>query len=73
MVSLGELLLHCYRVLKVHKNENFLAPILNFVHFIVSHAKYKGFVTKFFDWATIGGDSIISLSQRLRGTEFSLV
>jgi hypothetical protein len=24
--------------LKVHKNENFLAPILNFVHFIVNYA-----------------------------------
>jgi hypothetical protein len=35
--------------------------------------KDEGFVKKFFDWAIIGGDTIVPLILRLGGIDFSLV
>jgi hypothetical protein len=46
----------------------FLAPIL-----IVSYAQILRFCKKMFDWAIIGGDTIIPLNLRLSRIEFSLV
>ncbi len=42
--------------LKVHKNGNFLAPILNFVLFIVSHAEILRFVKKFILFGSLLGE-----------------
>jgi hypothetical protein len=60
--------------LKVHTNENFFG--FNFEICTVSllvMIKYEGFVKIFFDWAMNGGVTIVALSLRLRGIEFSLV
>jgi hypothetical protein len=52
----------------------FLAPILKFVLFRSQLAKNIKVLSKiFFDWASIGGDTIFPLSLRKRGIEFSLV
>ncbi len=81
-ISIGEVLL------KVHKidicfGSQFEFCILNFVLFHCQFClnikilfvllKYKDFVTIFFYWAMNGEDSIVPLSLRLRGIEFSLV
>ncbi len=61
--------------LKVHKNENFFGFDFEIrtVSLLVM-LKYEGFVKKnFFDWAMNGGETIVPLSLRLRGIEFSLV
>ncbi len=54
--------------LKVHKREIFYgrSPILNFVLF------HSWFCLNF-DWAIIGGDTIVPLILRLRGIGFSLI
>ena len=51
----------------------FLAPILNFstISLLVLF-KYED-LKKFFDWAIIGGDTIVPLSLRLRGIKLRLV
>jgi hypothetical protein len=62
--------------LKVHKREIFYgrSPILNFVLF---HSWFclniKVLQKHFFDWAIIGGDTIVPLVLRLRGIGFSLI
>jgi hypothetical protein len=35
--------------------------------------KYDGFVKKKFDWAMLGGDTIVPLGLRISGIEFSIV
>jgi hypothetical protein len=56
--------------LKVHKRENFLAPILNTVLF---HSylciNSKVFQKKFFDWALIGEDTFVLRTLSIRGTK----
>ena len=60
--------------LKVLKIEIFFASILEFVLFrSLLCQNIKILQKKFFDWATIGGDTIFPLSLRLSGIEFSLV
>ncbi len=49
--------------LKIHKNENFLALILNFVLFQCQLCIFnKIFVKIFFDWTIMGGAMIIPRS-----------
>ncbi len=58
----------------VHKVENFFGSDFEFcVISLLVMLKYQGFVKKFFDQATIVGDTIIPLSLRLSRIEFSLV
>ncbi len=58
--------------LKVHKIENFFGSDFEFC-VISMLVMLKGFVKKFLDHATIGGDTIIPRSLRLSRIEFSLV
>ncbi len=67
-------LISFHTALKVHKIENFFwLRIWILYYFIVSCAEILRFVKKNFDWAMIGGDTIVPRSLRLRGIEFSLV
>ncbi len=60
--------------LKVHKIENFLAPILNFELFHYWFClNIKILYKKIFLMGPFGGDRIVPLSLRLRGIKFSLV
>jgi hypothetical protein len=56
--------------LKINKNENFFAPILNNVLF---HSQLclniKILKQKFFDWAIIGGGTIVPLSLKTKGNK----
>ncbi len=60
--------------LKVHKIENFFDSDLEFciISLLVLLKNIKILIKKF-DWAIHGGDTIVPLSLRLRGIEFSLV
>jgi hypothetical protein len=56
--------------LKVHKNENFLASILNYVLFhcyLCINNKILG--NKFFDWTIMGGATIILRSLKTTRNE----
>jgi hypothetical protein len=71
-------LLHIFRIegyeyiLKVHKNENIFCSDFEFCTIsLLVMLKYKGFVKKFLDQSTIGGDTIIPLSLRQSRIEFS--
>ncbi len=56
--------------LKVHKNENFLASILNFVLFQFKLCiNNKILVKKIFDWTIMGGAMIILRSPRTTRNE----
>ncbi len=70
---MGEHILHCDGSLKVHKNENFLASILNFVLFqCYLCINNKILVKKKFNWTIMGEATIIPRSPRTTRNEKNL-